>query len=511
MFRFSVINALKLVILLAVLAGGVVLKDLFHEAFFWVVGASFALSLAILVASKMGVSAHRLAWALVLGDSFLITLLIGVSGGPQSPFIVLYSLVVIIAAVLLGRGGLNLTMGVVALGLTIIYWPPLLKGGRAIRSEEVFFYFLDLGAFSLVGLMTLRLVRDITLVQAKVHQREADIRRLEKIQHHVFHSLQSGLIITDAQGNLTLVNRRAEEILGRPLSTFQQRPLAEIIPEMAAVECSERQDLTLKHPQRGEIILGLSCFDITDDSGQVLGRGIIFQDITEIKRREGQMRRIERLAALGHMADGLVHEIRNPLTSISGAAQLLKEQELVSVEGQPLLEIILREAERLESLSDDFFLFARPERGKRRIFHPAQVAEEVISLVGRHGRFKKVPIENLIAEDFELELDPDQFRQVLLNLVMNAVEACNGHPNGRVTISLDEGREGAWLEVRDTGGGIPPETLDHIFNPFYTTRPEGTGLGLSIVHRLVESWGGDIQVKSQAGEGTVFRIFIPRS
>ncbi|WP_456433809.1 two-component system sensor histidine kinase NtrB [Thermosulfuriphilus sp.] len=510
MLRFSVINALKLIILLIVLGVGLFWKDLAQGPFFWIVAASFSLSLAILLASKMGAPTQRLAWALVLGDSLLISLLVGITGGPQSPFIVLYSLVVIVAAVLLGRQGLNWTILVVTIGLTVIYWYPLWVEGEGFVPEEAFFFFLDLGAFCLVGLMALRLVRDVTVAQDMARRSREDVHRLKKIQDHVFHSLRSGLIITDAKGQIQLVNRRAEEILGRDLSSVLGVHLKEAFPELADLDCHQRQDLELRLPDGRELVLGLSCFEITDDKGTPLGMGIIFQDITEIKRRERQMRRIERLAALGHMADGLVHEIRNPLTSISGAAQLLREQGLVATEGEPLLEIILREAKRLESLSDDFFLFARPEKGKKVVFSPAQVAEEVISLVGRHGRFKQISIENNLAEDLKVVLDPGQFRQVLLNLVMNAAEACNGHQPGRVVISARKEGKGLWLEVKDTGRGIPSEVLEHIFDPFYTTRPEGTGLGLSIVHRLVEAWGGEIRVESQPGKGTSFQVFIPQ-
>jgi signal transduction histidine kinase len=242
---------------------------------------------------------------------------------------------------------------------------------------------------------------------------------------------------------------------------------------------------------------------------QHFGYGIIFQDITEIKAREERLQRTDRLAALGEMAAGLAHEIRNPLASLSGAAQFLEESALLQPEERSLLQIISRESDRLNDITKSFLLYARPEEKKILNISLLEEIESVLSLVKQRKKLPEADIKIDVPADLQFEVDPSQFKQVLLNLLLNAYQALP-HEDGRISIKGTTGvGDHIVLKISDNGSGISPDNLSRLFNPFFTTRADGTGLGLAIVHRLVHEWGGDITVSSEQGKGSVFTLNLP--
>jgi len=250
---------------------------------------------------------------------------------------------------------------------------------------------------------------------------------------------------------------------------------------------------------------------------------VIFQDVTAVVRMEQELRRSSRLAGVGELAASIAHEIRNPLAAISGSVELLRGGG-AEPDRERLMDIVLREIGRLDALIRDFLQFARPAPPKlASVALPAlleEVAEMLATAVPQGARLE------LEADRFAFAMaDATQLRQVLWNLARNACEALEGPGVIRLSASRVAGapqglgadgrkrpREGAAaveIVVADTGRGIPLTDLERIFDPFYTTRPDGTGLGLPTVHRIVESHGGTLQVESQPGVGTRFRVRLP--
>jgi two-component system sensor histidine kinase PilS (NtrC family) len=223
---------------------------------------------------------------------------------------------------------------------------------------------------------------------------------------------------------------------------------------------------------------------------------------------EQQVKRAEKMAAVGEMAAGLAHEIKNPLASISGAIQLLREETRCAPDHDRLMQIILREADRLSSLVSNFLLYARPPAGKPEAIDLSRAVRETVELFE-----KKAAVESRIAVSVKtapgiwIGMDCAHLKQVLWNLLINAAEAIDARGEIRVELSCAKGRQ-ACLRICDTGSGMPPETLRSIFDPFFTTKPNGTGLGLSIVHRILEAYACRLNVDSSPAAGTIFSVYF---
>ena len=230
----------------------------------------------------------------------------------------------------------------------------------------------------------------------------------------------------------------------------------------------------------------------------------------DLKVMEDHLKRVERMAAMGELASGMAHEIKNPLASLSGSIQLLKEDTEPGTPKHRLMQIVLRETERLSRIVTDFLLFAKPYTGNARPIRLDKAIMETVEL------FKQDPlcrerIEFRIKVDLNvwINMDPDHLQQVLWNLLKNAAEAIDG--KGRIDVRLKSFKNNqARLSITDDGCGIPIDEIDTVFNPFITTKTDGTGLGLSIIHRMVDSYGGLIDIESRPGHGSMFTLILKR-
>lgn len=230
----------------------------------------------------------------------------------------------------------------------------------------------------------------------------------------------------------------------------------------------------------------------------------------ELKAMGARVRRVEKMAAVGEMGAGLAHEIKNPLASITGSIQLLREEMPYDVGRDKLMRIILREADRLSALVGNFLLFARPPSGKSKPIPLDQAIPETVSLFEKDKRCRgRIQIRQSGQKGLWVAMDPDHFRQVLWNLLLNAVEAIAGEGWVDVRVESEKARHVS-IMIKDNGCGIPEKNINHIFDPFFTSKPDGTGLGLSIVHSILESYNGWLEVDSRADEGTTFTIKLDR-
>ena len=450
---------------------------------------------------------RRFSWEkIILGEFFLdfllVTWLISLTGGRESPFVFLYPLLIFVGSLHFGPRRADILALFCLLAYTYIYWKD--APDDFLNSENLLRFFVPLGAMGVSALLALRLAQEVIRTKKKAEETKAALFRVEELHRHIMRSLASGLIITDLSGKIISANKRAQEILGKALEGLS---LKEVFPQINLEEAQERCELALGGGEKR--YLGYNLFPLRDEEERIFGYGFLFQDITQVKEQEERLRRAEHLAALGTMATGLVHEIKNPLASIYGAVELLREKAMVSADGIKLINILERESRRLDKLVCDFLLFARPTKGEiqevplREIL--AELKEE-LALREKGG----LDLEIQVPFGLKLLVEPGRFKQVLLNLCLNALEAAP-HPSSlKILITYKDlpAGEGV-LEVQDNAGGIPEHVLPHIFEPFFTTKSEGTGLGLSVVYSLVHSWGGKIEVEPFPG-GTIFRLLFPR-
>jgi two-component system sensor histidine kinase PilS (NtrC family) len=238
-----------------------------------------------------------------------------------------------------------------------------------------------------------------------------------------------------------------------------------------------------------------------------------FQDVTEVRRLERGARMQQRLAAVGEMAAGIAHEIRNPLASMSGSIQVLRQELPLTEEQAQLMDIVLRESERLNDTIKSFLAYARPQRVTLTRLDIRRVVQDTATLLRNSAdvREEHVVAVDLPPEPVWFDADENQVRQILWNLATNGLRAMPA--GGRLLMSAkvqqDSGVEELTITIGDEGHGIPPSELDQLFQPFRSSFEKGTGLGLAIVHRIVTDYNGSIQVSSTVGNGTTVRVRLP--
>ena len=305
-----------------------------------------------------------------------------------------------------------------------------------------------------------------------------------------------------------------ERVLGRAASEVFEGPVAEIIREAIDGRITDSRELVIKQKQGGRAVLGVSSSQLRSRDGTVLGAVLIARDLTEAKRSEEWMRRMDRLTSLGQLSAGIAHEIRNPLASINFNIQLLPKRLNLDEKSKKLIENSLVGVDRIKSLVKGMLDFSRPAPPLLKRNSIRHAIEESVSLL--ESQIKKNGIR--VETDFEGEapdivFDSRQIQQVFVNLLLNAMESmpAGGTVNirSRVEQTQTEGERFLVIHVSDTGVGIPRKDFSKIFDPFFTTKPEGTGLGLSITHKILEQHGALIDIRSREGIGTTFILKFP--
>lgn len=321
-----------------------------------------------------------------------------------------------------------------------------------------------------------------------------------------------GLLATNAEGRIRKANEAARNILrqnGNMDGFIHDFPcFASIVERLRREERIPEQEIHCLVNGGERVPLLVNAAVLRDAEGKESGQVYLFTDITAIKHLEEQLRRSERLASLGNLAAGVAHEIRNPLSSIKGFAAILGERFKKDEESRQLADVMVREVDRLNRVVTELLDFARPTDLQKRLCACREILESSFRLVGPDAHDQGVVLEStVIPEDLLMDVDPDRFIQVLLNLYLNALHAMVEGGKLEVRIAR-EGERAVWT-IADSGTGIPAEHLPHVFDPYFTTKPSGVGLGLANVHKFVEAHGGEIEVASEPGAGTTFRIALP--
>ena len=482
----------------------------------------------------------RFAAMNVATDIGIVSALVHFSGNADTVFAFLYLLVAVYGALLFERRG-----ALAVAGLASLAYGGVLVAGRWLGpvpdSAAALPRALMIGAWVMHSLATMAAAALASVLSAELRrtgealrQRTHDLDRLWKLHRHTVESLMSGLLTTDPEGRITSFNPEAERITGLRAHEALGRDVDELIPGVSAEAIRRagsrrggRSRVRISYrSSHGGSWLGVAAYVLRDDEGRPSGHVVIFQDVSDVVEMERDLRRSERLAAVGELSASMAHEIRNPLAAISGAIQMLQREGEGGRGGEQsrrLMDIVLRETDRLNRLLTEFLEYARPGPLRREPLRLEETVAEVLAIFDA-SRPEATTVSVAIEPGLRLRADPGQLRQLLWNLLLNAAQAM---PEGG-SIGVDahasrppqegpgggrnDGLEGGWIElgVRDGGVGIPAEVLDRIFDPFFTTKPGGTGLGLATVHRIVEEHGGSIRVQSSAGKGTSFHVRLPR-
>jgi two-component system sensor histidine kinase PilS (NtrC family) len=543
--RVTYLMLFRMVTVTLLLGGAIVVELLGGErqlpslpALFAVVGLTYGLTIVWAILLRRAAQTRRdtvrtclrLSQAQVATDLVVSTLLVHLTGGVDSGLVVLYLLVIVGAstalpsrATLVATGAAALLYLAVALGARLGIVPPWPGNAPAVLPWSAMGPSLRTAGLHLIALFATailagRLSRDLQRAGEELAQKGVELRDIATLHDDVVRSLTSGLLTLSDGGVLQSINPAGAEILGRDPDAVLGRPLSDTWPNIArALEGAtslHRGEVAINRPDGEARIIGLSASPLFNAAGDAVGRVVSFQDLSALKRMELQVERATRLAAIGRLAAGVAHEIRNPLAAISGSIELLRATHSAASdgEGRELWEIVEREVTRLNSLITDLLDFARPRAVTKVPLEVRDAVGEMVKMSAGDRRLGDGRLQLSAGDPLWIDGDPGQLRQVLWNLVRNAADAT---PDGApIAISVGSENEGdsEWVKiaVRDRGPGIPEQHRARLFEPFFTTKKGGTGLGLALVHRIVEEHHGRLELANADGGGAVATVMLPR-
>ena len=345
------------------------------------------------------------------------------------------------------------------------------------------------------------------------------LTRIKAFSDRVVEKMPVGLLVIDDSKNILSLNRAAEQILERDSRDAVGRSAAEILPlEMTELftefttdpQAPIEDEIECRRPDGRPLCLEVSVSLLQEDKGMGAGRIILFRDMTEVRALKREIETSRRLASLGRLAAGVAHEIRNPLSSIKGFATYFRDRNRDNQEDRNTADIMIKEVDRLNRTISQLLDFARPMVLQKKRTPIRTLIQHSLKMIERQASSAGVVIRADLPPSLgEIEVDFDNITQVLLNLYLNALEAMDRGGTLSVSCSKDGGNQRAKIGVTDTGAGIDKEHLDHIFDPYFTTKQAGTGLGLAIVRKIVEAHGGEVRVDSAPGQGTTVTVLLP--
>ena len=485
-----------------------------------IIAATYLTSIVFGVLLRRGFAASRVARPMQAADMVVTSLLVYTTGGAESPYVFLYALSVVGAGALLYRRGavvVTLASASSLVAVSLLAWtqaialPALpqvhpwdLSGAELVRTLGI-----NLAALFAVGALAFifgdQLQRGAETL-ATTRKAAADLRTLHE---DIVRSLSSGLITIAPDGIVLTANIAAADILGQP-PVLAGQPIDKLMPGLSALVATGHGELRRADLQLGDdLTLGVTVSPLRDVRNQVIGRVVNFQDLTELRRLEVQSRRSERLATVGQLAAGVAHEIRNPLASISGSIELLRQAPIASEDDRTLMTIVHREIQRLNVLIGDLLDFANPWPPQLVDFDLGRMVEETLQVARGEPAFATVVMAMEVDRPLPIRADASKLRQVLWNLLRNAADAA---ALGGKHVTVDAWREpdATTIVVSDDGPGIAADQLAHIFDPFFTTKSQGTGLGLATCHAIIAEHHGHIDASSEVGKGTKMVVTIPR-
>lgn len=468
----------------------------------------------------------------MLIDAVLTSWLVMQTGEIFSPFITLYIISITLAGYFLGRTDTIILAGISASLFAVMSFATTEVLSSSTNDDQPVSRFVQAIAFNIVGILI------VGLLSARLSERRRIVDQLRHSEEsfadlHILHeriveSIGTGLITTDLEGRIFAFNRAAEVItgtesfkqIGKDIFTFlgenARQPIESCLEQIVENNSNpvNFEAVILPGGNDNGVLIACSAVPLLAMNGTASGLIVSFQDITKIRELEAKVRRNDSLAAVGRMAAGLAHEIRNPLGSMSSALQFLDERTTPATEESALMKVVLRESDRLNNIITNFLAYARPSangnsvrfKGKTNVTTALRECLELLAHSPEVGDKHKFEIE-LPNQPIEVEISETELKQIFWNIVRNAIVAMPD--GGTLSVALQAADEGsARIAIADTGFGIADESIQHLFEPF-ANGSNGTGLGLSIVHKIVTDNGGRIDVKSATNVGTSFIIELP--
>jgi len=510
-----------------------------HTSHYLLLAGVYFISIIYVFLLKQSKNIRFQAYLQLLTDTLIITVLIYTTGGIESIFSFLYILSIFSGSILLYRRG-----GMIVASSSSIFYGLLLDlhyygaihplSSRLSYPAQYQSYYLfftiaaNMAAFYLVGYLSSFLSEQARKSRAALKVKESDLTRLEILHESIIGSLTSGLIVLDEEERIILFNPAAEKMFGLAATRVCGHPIRNHLPRLAGQLSSpsfipsgppgmqaQLTDVGCLTPDGKKMHLQISISPLQYALSEQRGWILILQDVTRMKQIQEEMKEVEGLALIGELAAGMAHEIRNPMASISGSIEMLRDEIRQNDVNSRLMDIILRETERLNDLVGDFLLFARAQRPRLTKLDLNQLIIESLELFkNSQGCHPETDIVTNFQDPAVIESDPGQLKQVLWNLFLNASQAMDKGGTLTITTSLGHGSaesvsDQVTVVIRDTGKGFDEKDLPRVFLPFFTTKERGSGLGLAIVKRIIDRLEGKASGRNHPEGGAEMTIVLP--
>ena len=495
-----------------------------------IAGLTYGLTLAYIALGRLGASRLINLMAQIGGDLLVVTLLVYFTGALDSPFSFMYLVSIITAAMLLyRRGGLMAASGAVILygGLGDLMYYGILPIPQQTwftptqwSSSRLYFNMAtNFAGFYATAMLVSIISEKLQKTSEELDANRQNLAELRALNQNVVESIPSGLITLTQYGTAAFINPAGCQILQTQPYSILGRHVTEI-GFVTREEWNEiRQQLTDGALVRRENdafevgaeqrSIGFALTPLSTLDGKASGYTLIFQDLTEMKKLEAELRLKDRMAAVGELSAGIAHEIRNPLAAIAGSVQVLKNSQSLTAQDQRLMTIVLKESERLNKTIAEFLRFVRPQEKRAAQFDIAASISETLDLLSNSAELRR---DHEIGREidppsFTILGDGDQIRQVFWNIALNAIRAMAS--GGKLMVRANPVDGAYQIVFSDSGRGMSEADLRRLFQPFRTNFPSGTGLGMAISYRIVQEHGGRIDVTSKVGEGTAITVSLP--
>jgi len=466
-------------------------------------------------------SEHRLQAILqVCADLAMVTLVVHLTGGIDSSLNFLYPLIIVVACMLLPRvwGYVSAALAFILFGsiLVLDYYsvvPAYSTSHPKLKALQVVI-FVNLFAYFAIAYLAGLLVSKLRQVDVQLKDASGALENLQALHENIVQSMSGGVIATGLDGRITLVNRAAQQLLEISENELRNRSVASLFQDPLPHFGADRGDAEVRYTTSNGF---RKTFRVSVSALNVIARGDLgfvysFDDLTEIRRLEREVRMQDRLAAVGRLAAAIAHEIRNPLTSIAGSVSMLSDAPSLNSEERHLLQIVTRESDRLNNIITDFLAYSRGKQYRFERVNLVLLLEDTLTLLEHRliSESAGIKIERSFPKSEAWVLaDGDKLKQVFWNFAENAVRAMKDK-GGCLTVTLTE-RGSDWeMSFADTGPGISPQQTEKIFEPFQSNFEGGTGLGLAIVYQIIQAHEGKVWVRSEVGKGASFVLRLRR-